>query len=734
MPRFFLMFILTALCGLVIVSPAHAHGFLIRAVPPDGAVLDRSPARAQYWFSESLEPAFSRITVRGPGGVIIAEAGANLDNDALLAVRLPPDLPDGTYLVDLRLAFASDGHVIAESRSFSIGAASGAGGTGVTNQTDPLEMVWRAGTLVGVMLAFGTAVIYNAVLRPAWGSAAYKVGGLPPRVMRRLTQLMWLGLGVAIGAQVLALLQQSSAFFGADYATVLSERLWEVVRGGTRFGQVWNVRMLALVSVSILLILAWFYRTDSPVWVRSAWSSAVPALALALAASSVISHAPGSRAEPWVALFLDWAHLTAAGFWAGGLAALAGVFPVALAPLDPESRRLALLAALRRYSPYAAAALVMVIGSGIFSAALWVRPAELVTTDYGLSLLVKSGLVIGLVILGVIHHAALNPTRWVRLSTWGERLGGFGRTLRIEAIFGLLVLVGAGWLTAQPVPIPPDALTVAPALTDTQSVNGYDVALTVSPGGTGFNTFDVRVERDGLPVDLTSAALQMSYPALDQRPPRVTLDPLTIGDYETANDDLTREGVWWAVLDLTKPDGDILRAAFALDIQAQNTVRQTIPLNQLQTLALIIATSATGYAAWRPARVFYRRLGLSPQGGLIVLATLAASIVAFVLGLGVVAQTSQDYNQIFNAPPDVVNPTLPTQESVARGQAALTDVCGWTPQTVGWDALELRLPRTRDIELYTFTRDGFRGLPACADLSDSVRWDMVNALRYIIQP
>jgi len=720
---------LTVCLLLLILSPAQAHGFLIRAVPPDGVVLDRSPARAQYWFSESLEPAFSKITVRGPGGVIVAEAGANPDNDALLAVRLPPDLPDGTYLVDLRLAFASDGHVIADSRSFSVGQASGAGGTGANNAVDSLEILWRAGTLVGLMFAFGTAFLYTGVLIPAWGSTFYRAGGLPPRVMRRLTTLIIIGLSIAFAAQILALLQQTSAFFGADLGVVLSDRLWEIVRASTRFGQVWTLRMMVLAAVSALLVLAHVNRAESPAWVRAAWSAAVPGLALALAASSGISHAPGSRAEPWTALLLDWAHITAAGFWAGGLAALAWVMPVALAPLDSGARRLAILAALRRYSPYAAAALVTVVGSGLFSAALWVRPSQLTASPYGLTLLIKLALVGGLIFLGAVHHAALNPTRWARWATWGQRLGGLDNTLRAEAILGVLILIGAGWLTASPVPVPPDALTESPALTSSLTVEGYAVTLTASPGGPGFNTFDVTVARDGQPVYGLTTLLQLSLPTFDQRSNRATLDPLEAGGYETANADLSQAGMWWAALDLIPSEGDPVRAAFVLEVRAENTVQQTVPLTALQAAALALATLATGYAASSPARAFYRRLGLSRQGGLIVLLALSGGMAAFVIGISVVAQTSQDYGGNFNTAPEVINPTLPTQDSLENGALILAETCGWSADAPGWEELQTRLARTRDEELFRFTRDGFRGLPACAGLDDSQRWDAVNALR-----
>jgi methionine-rich copper-binding protein CopC len=116
---------LISLAALVLllgtVLPARAHGFLVRAIPEDRATLERAPARLQYWFSETLEPEFSSLTVRDTSGTVIAEGGISPDNSTLLTARLPNNLPDGAYIVEMRLAFASDGHVIAERRTFFVG-------------------------------------------------------------------------------------------------------------------------------------------------------------------------------------------------------------------------------------------------------------------------------------------------------------------------------------------------------------------------------------------------------------------------------------------------------------------------------------------------------------------------------------------------------------------------------------------------------------------------------------
>ncbi len=51
----------------------------------------------------------------------MAEGQVDPDNTSLLTLTVPVDLPDGAYVVDLRPAFSSDGHVVAESRVFFVG-------------------------------------------------------------------------------------------------------------------------------------------------------------------------------------------------------------------------------------------------------------------------------------------------------------------------------------------------------------------------------------------------------------------------------------------------------------------------------------------------------------------------------------------------------------------------------------------------------------------------------------
>ena len=124
------MFKMRSLCALIPLwlclsaFVAGAHGYIVRAIPADRSTLERPPTRLQYWFSEDLEPRFSEIHLRDQAGAVIASGGVDEANHALLTLRVPAGLPDGAYVVELRPAFASDGHVIAESRVFFVGERS----------------------------------------------------------------------------------------------------------------------------------------------------------------------------------------------------------------------------------------------------------------------------------------------------------------------------------------------------------------------------------------------------------------------------------------------------------------------------------------------------------------------------------------------------------------------------------------------------------------------------------
>ena len=105
---------------LVIPSTVQAHAFLDRADPPVGSTVKTAPSQVRIWFTENLEPAFSRIRVLNGAGqqVDLNDSQADSSNAALLRVSVPP-LPPGTYKVIWRV-LSVDTHITEGDFAFRI--------------------------------------------------------------------------------------------------------------------------------------------------------------------------------------------------------------------------------------------------------------------------------------------------------------------------------------------------------------------------------------------------------------------------------------------------------------------------------------------------------------------------------------------------------------------------------------------------------------------------------------
>lgn len=719
---------------LAVVAPASAHGYIVRSIPDNRAVLERSPTRLQYWFSEDLEPEFSALTVRDQAGHVIASGSVAEADKSLLTARLPANLPDGAYVAELRVAFASDGHVTVESRAFFVGeAVGGVTGEAASGQADTLEVIWRTLALSSTLLLFGTLTLYSGVLIPAWGSLIHRAGMLPPRVMNRLNWIVIAALGVAFASNVLALLQQAMVFFNADAGQVIGQGLWNVVRIGTRFGDVWNVRVLLLVLVAMLHSLSIYYRDVYPETVRPFWTANTWALALVLGTWSIASHAAGSLLWPWVAMVADWLHLLAVGFWAGGLATLVLTLAAALRPYHDEERRLALLAALSRFSHVAVLSVIVVLTTGIYSASNWLHtPSDTTQTAYGGALVAKLLLAAALLLAGLTHHMALRAERFRRWSRLIARAGQFTHTLRLEALLVLPVLLAAALLSATPVPVPEFAQQSVEPPTATQRTGAWGVTVTISPGGPGVNTYDIVVNGvEAVREPSALVQLQIVHPAQDRRSRWQEAEAVEGGLYISTGDEIDRPGEWWMLVDVTDSRGNVARAAFDWNIQEEAAVIESRSPGVLNLLALGGVIAALCAVVYPSARRFYYQLDLGLTSVALAVGATAMTALFVIAGVVMIQNTQAQYEASLNPTPQVVNTVLPDAASLARGQALYDTHCAdWQTSPEDLSALIDRLPRSRDEELFAATREGWQSLPPCeGTFSEEERWDVVNYVR-----
>jgi methionine-rich copper-binding protein CopC len=91
---------LVAVLFLALQTRAWAHAFLDHAEPKVGSSVTNSPTEIKIWFTQNLEPAFSKLEVRDAKGEEVDNKDAHLDdkNTSLFIVSLPP-LPSGAYTV-----------------------------------------------------------------------------------------------------------------------------------------------------------------------------------------------------------------------------------------------------------------------------------------------------------------------------------------------------------------------------------------------------------------------------------------------------------------------------------------------------------------------------------------------------------------------------------------------------------------------------------------------------------
>ncbi len=719
--------LLLLLCALLWGQSAAAHGYLMRAIPADRSTLERAPTRLQYWFSENLEPRFSQLFLRDASGNVIAEGAVDPNNRALLTLQLPVGaLSDGAYIVDLRPVFG-DGHAVAQSQVFFVGNAQGSIASQAASDLPlTLEIVWKALLTAGSTLLFGAAGLYVWVFLPAWGSSKYLAGGLPPRVMRRLNAMFGVGLLLSVGANVLALLQQSMAYFGVDAPTVLSGQLWEVVRIGSRFGDVWNAQMLLLLLIGALWLGSLYVRREYPRSVRAFWGAQVWAVALLIGAQAIVSHAAGSLVLAWVALLMHWLHTLAVAFWVGALAGLVIVLPAALQPYAGEARAAALRAAMRRASALLVGVVAVVVLTGIYSSTNWFFSPEDFATRYGATLGVKLLLVGGLLAMGGAHWLALRPKAGGVLARFAQ----FGMTLRLELLVAGLTVTAASTLSATPLP-QPEFLTRDLSAPTAQAYEGnYSVTLTLSPGGVGVNTLDVLVLRDDKPLDAADVRVQFVHPERDLHRREHRAEPVETGLYVVGLGDVDALGAWWTLVDVLPADGEPVRAVATWDVTAESSLIVALPPSPLAVLVALSVAGALVYIALPTLRRWAGKLNFAPQSLFAAGAAIVLTSAVLAFSAWYIEEQGRATSLLENPPPTLFNPILPTQQSLREGRALYEAHCiGWQGVT-DFRALINQIETMRDETLFRATQEGWRRMPACqGDLTDEQRWHIVNYAR-----
>ncbi|WP_279482955.1 copper resistance protein CopC [Aureimonas sp. SK2] len=440
------LFGLLALIGAWVmgISAAGAHAGLVSTNPADGAVLDAAPSRYVLSFSEPVSPL--RVSLVAPDGSRRDLSGASLSGSTL-SVPAPAGAAAGTHVLSWRVVSA-DGHPVAGSLAFSIGAPSAMPAATTADDGSVRALIWmsRIALYAGLFFGVGGAAGLLAASGPS---------GRAPRLVRTV-----LALGLA--AAPVALLGQGLDALGAPLAAFADPHVWRA-GAGTSFAAT-----LALAAISMATALL----ASSVAGRRTAAGLCAAALlgaGLALAASGHAANAsPQWLTRPAVAV-----HALAVALWIGALVPLA-------ASLGGDG--LGGASALRCFSRRMPIVVAALLASGTVLAIVQVGAvAALGTTAYGRVLLAKLLLVALLLSLAALNRRRLTPSVLRGLPSAAIAMR---RVILAEIGVAVLILSTAALWRFTPPPRVEAAIAAEPAVAHATG-RGLMADITLSPGRAG---------------------------------------------------------------------------------------------------------------------------------------------------------------------------------------------------------------------------------------------------------
>ncbi len=471
--------LLPALC---IASAAWAHATLVSSEPADGSVLTLRPKMVQLHFNESVAPAV--IGVIDAAGKARDVATRAIGQSVLIV--LPDDLPQGTQIVSYRVV-SQDGHPVAGSLVFSIGAVTGAAPPAKTSPLAVLIWLARIGVYLGLFVGVGGAFFAAWIGQGPSGSTVSR-GALAVGVVSAVASLGLQGLdllNLPLGGIV------TSAPWASALATSLGPSL-----------------LIAIVVMAI----AW-YAWKSP-GILIAW--VLTTLAIVGVGLSLAARGHAATASPqWLTRPSLFLHGIAAAYWIG-----------ALAPLAVMARRRNddLPRVLKQFSAIAMPLVALLVLSGLVLSIIQLGSLRaLIETPYGILLSIKLALVILLLGLAALNRFVCTPAVIADYENTRPLLGSI--VLECVLVVGILAVV-AGWRFT-----PPPRASVAPAAAPLSVHIHTDAAMfqvLVSPGKVGSNDFVLQLMTgDAALLPAKEATLILSLPERGIEPleRRATLGP-----------------------------------------------------------------------------------------------------------------------------------------------------------------------------------------------------------------
>lgn len=703
---------------LVTSGLAFAHASLVQSNPAPNSFVQKAPTEIGLLFAEPVDHTATRIQLLDAQGHPIAGVGALAFGSQDHAVTLPlPALGPGIYNVVWSNVSSVDGHALQGSYPFTVLNPDGSVPSGVNQvqaSTGGGDVAPSAdGVAVRALSLLGLTVIAGLAIFALLGGEVFR------ETTRGLERGLYAGSGLLLIGSLLNIALYNDTFARDSIAHVL----FQTSLGGY---------LVLRIGVALLIIALAGFLLESRS--RAAWGILV-AVGVYLWAYTQTSHAAAGAGSFWARGF-DLIHAITAIAWIGAVIGL-------LVCVRLLQRKDVYRLVVPKFSLLSSVLVFVLVFSGIFSAFVEIdAPSKLIDTRYGLALLVKLGLIFGLLLPVAWYNSRSGRQRLEALAPGEPRRFMF--TAGAEALLGILVFAAAAFMTQTTVAKSVATNTGAAAFDQSQTSADLNVSLHIDPNRTGQNTYRVTLkDQSGNLVDAERVRLTFRYQD-DQSigASDLILDAVSKGVFSGQGPFLILEGNYQVEVEVRRANVDDLTAFFN-DRPAGPPVEQlraggqwsnptpSLSWNELGGLFLLVIGLAC--AIWRG------RLGqLRHKLGLI-----ANGMVLFGFGIGVLLLFGVHSHTPGGALP--TNPIPIDAASIATGKALFEQNCsachgidGHPPKGLDLNPYPLDLtvhaPLHPDGQLYVFVAHGIRGtaMPAWLDsgqLTSEQIWNIVNFLR-----
>lgn len=311
----------------------------------------------------------------------------------------------------------------------------------MNHDTGPLPLDLYAlgrGLAYAATLALIGACVFAALL-PRWRDAEDDETALAARALDRVWRVAGVAAALLLCAHLLRAYGQVRSFLDPSEPTT-----WDFARSAltrTTWGRGWMAQVTA-ATLSLLMALLAPRRSASGVQLLGT-------AALAVACTSPLT---GHAVEhPWglpLGVGLHALHLIGGGVWLGTLLSMLVAGLLAITTPSPARDHTALARMITVFSPVALTGAGLAVGAGLLLAYAYVGDlASLWGTDYGRTLLVKTGLLAITMALGAWNWRRVTPRLGSPLGT-----SELTRSATIELCIGALLLAATAVLVALPAP------------------------------------------------------------------------------------------------------------------------------------------------------------------------------------------------------------------------------------------------------------------------------------------